>query len=227
MIDTSALTSATTFVLHEFLFLNCKFKTGYQITDGTFDAANAVISIINCSENDSDNLLTRLLRSQGDSSTSLTVYRDSGYQDIDSDTNLSQLVAPTSRCSIPFDMDSPPIMGLVDSTGSKTFTVELTENYTTELTERECWLEVFYFDSASNTYQAVEYGSREFAQASYTALSAGVGLANWTGEPAGSRSVKLSTTVTVNKVGLYKVVVHVGKYEAGKVVHIDPMVNVT
>ena len=61
----------------------------------------------------------------------------------------------------------------------------------------------------------------------YTNPAAGTGLANWTGEPTGSRSVKLTATGTVNQAGLYMVKVFLGNYESGKVLHYDPLVTVT
>ena len=88
------------------------------------------------------------------------------------------------------------------------------------------WLELFYYDSATNTHHKLDTSTREFAKLTYTTLASGTGTGNWTSPPAGSRSVKLEVTVTVNKIGYYYGVVHLGKYEAGKVAHVDPKLEV-
>jgi hypothetical protein len=226
LVDTSKLTISTVYTEQVFKFINCKLKSTYTLTDGTFDAINGLILLDGCSANAGTNILNRRVTFLGDVDTNASVYFDSGYKDLNSN-NLSQIFTPDVSTILGRGIESFPINGIIESTGSKTFTLELVENYTVALTERECYLELYYFDSASNTHHKVDTSTKQFAKSSYTALTAGSGLGNWTAEPSGSRSVKLEVATTVNKIGHYYGVVHLEKYEAGKVLHIDNKFTVT
>jgi len=206
-------------------FRNCKFPTSYSLDDGTINSRNVEIVAYNC-HTAGDTFDNSKVTVAGDTTTSTSAYHDSGYADYDGTTNISGELTPSANCSVVLPIQSFKIGGIATATGSQTFTLEMVENYTSALTAQECWLDLYYLDSATSVVHKVDTSSREFALASYTALSAGTGLANWTGEPAGSRSVKIAVTVTVNQTGLYFGVLNVGKYEAGKVVHVDNKMSV-
>jgi len=222
LVDTSVFSSGASFNDHNVVFTNCKLPPSYVIGDGTMNAPRANVKMVGCSANGSTNYINRHLSYVGETDTSTAIYLIDGYVEFDGDVNLSLELAPTSKCTPIASVFTSNISSIIETTGSKTFTLELVENFTTALTEQELWLELFYYDSASNTHHKLDTSTHQFKQISYTALSAGTGLVSWTNEPSGSRSVKLEVTVTVNKIGHYYGVVHVGKYEAGKVVHVDP-----
>jgi len=210
------------------IFNTCKIWSGYTIGDGTMDATNSIIELNGCSDASSTNYINQSLTAWGEQDTSVTAYLTEGFKSYAEDTNLSLVLSPSSACQPHTGaVFSSKISGLVADTGSITFTVELVENFTSALMENKIWLELYYYDSATNTKHAIDTSSREFQQTTFTALSAGSGLAAWTGEPAGSRSVKLEVTVTVNKVGFYYGIVHLGEYESGKVVHINPTLGIS
>lgn len=227
LVDTSDFSVTADYLYHIFKFVNCKLRGSYTIGDGTMDAPNAEIILEGCSANGSTNYINRRLTNKGSTDTSISVYRSSGYIELAGSVNLSHSLTPSAKCIEHDPIRSSYISGVVESVGSKTFTVELIENFSTPLTQNNLWLELYYYDSATNTHHKLDSSSRQFAQLTYTDLVSGASLPAWTGEPVGSRSVKISVTVTVNKVGLYYGVVSLGAYEIGRIVHIDPLMSVT
>lgn len=156
------------------------------------------------------------------------VYEDAGWSDETGNTtgkSLSHRMEPSSAVTEEFPLEGIPLLTYVDSTGSKTVELELIENFTTALQDDELWMDIYHYDTSGQG--GWELLSSQVVGGGAANLSAGTGLANWTGEPAGARSVKLSETVTVNNVGLLMVRVYLGKYEADKVVHYDPLVGVS
>lgn len=221
LVDTSTFIGAVAQVT----FLNCKFPTSYSLDDGTI--ANRGVEIVaNGCHTAGDTFVNDKANMTGDVSTSTSVYHDSGYTDYDGTTQLSQVLTASADCKPALPLEGFKIGGIVTSTGSTTFTVELVENFTSALTANDAWLELYYYDSATSVTHKLDNSSREHALTSYTNLSAGTGLANWTGEPASSRSVKIAVTVTVNQTGLYYGVINLSKYEAAKVLHVDPKMSV-
>lgn len=206
-------------------FINCDLPSGYTISDGTFGNDGQAVSVINSGA--AGELYNNSRETyRGDLVTSTSCYLTAGYADADGPTNLSINMQPSSVCAIASPMKSFDMVARIETTGTKTFTVQLVEDYTTALTQRECWLEVFCLGSATESLQTLEH-SREVVATSYTNLAAGDGLAAWTGEPAGSRSVEVSVTASVNQAGLYAARLMVSKYEATKSVYYNPQVTVT
>ena len=128
--------------------------------------------------------------------------------------------------SFPFDE-------YLESTGSKTFTVELIDDFETALQDDEVWLEIFYHATSGQIKQSVGT-TRVLPGSTVATLSAGTGTGNWTGEPTSSRSVKLAVTATVNNIGDYSAVVHLGKYEAngadtnpGAALYVAPILTIS
>ncbi len=157
---------------------------------------------------------------QGDVTTDTGVYHDNGLVYTEGNTNVSLKFEPTSHISKrEVALCSVPRTAWISTTGPKTFTTEGIENFTTALDDAEVWQEVFYLGTTSSPEWSLDIGQ---VVGGTTALTAGTGLANWTAEPAGSRSFKLETTVTVNKIGLYQIHWCVAAFESAKVVHIDP-----
>lgn len=161
-----------------------------------------------------------LYQFDGDITTDTSVFRASGLTFTEGTTQATLKFEPASHVSEYEPLCSWPVAtAWINSTGSTTFTTELVENFTSALTLAEVWQEIFYLGTSSSPDWSLDVGQ---SVGSTTALTASGGdLGDWTAEPSGSRDVKLETTVTVNKAGIYQVRYCVGAFESGKVVHFD------
>ena len=210
--------------------INCDHPSGWSWTDSywsnTAGNFNTTLEVYN-TDSGGNLYAVRYESPLGLTTEDTATYHDSGYVDDDGSTNLSMKMEARGSLTEPHSpMEGLPILARIDSTGSKTFTVECVENLTTAVTKRKAWIKVYHLGSATETLWSIA-NDREIVAASYTNLAAGTGLGNWTSPPTGSRSVKLTATATVNQAGLYMVVVCFGDYESGKVFHYDPLVTVT
>ena len=164
----------------------------------------------------------------GAQTTDTSVYHDAGWSDESGSgtgTSLSWKITPGTICKEHQPIRSMPMAVYVGSTGAKTVTVECLEDFTTALQNDEAWLEVDYLDAAGNTGSA--FLSTKVVPGDAPAnLTAGTGLANWTGEGGGARSVKLTAAITIGNIGVLRVVAVLGKYESGKAMWVDPKVTV-
>lgn len=211
----------------EVYFRNCDFHASVTFHDSGFTNDSQFVYIEN-SDDGGQLYQNAVYGFRGDVVTDTGVYYSgtNGYSDADGSVPLSMKMTPDTNVDIASPLQSLDMVARINTTGSKTFTVECVENFTTALTKRECWIEVEYLGSASETLFSMA-DDREFAKASYTDLVAGSGLGDWTAEPAGSRTVKVTATATVNQAGLYRVRLFLAKYEASKVLHYNPAVTVT
>lgn len=209
----------------EIYFIGCELATSYTLSDDVFSTDTQIVELIGCDITGASTrtFLRERNTDRGDVATNETTYHDAGWEDVDGTTRLSHVMTPVTGCAESKALRGFPIMAYVATTGSKTWTVEIVENYTTALQDDECWLELFYLGTTNSTLWTLDNG-RDIEAGSN--LGAGTGLANWTAEPSGSRSVKLTTTATVNKTGTYMARVALGKFESGKVLHYDPLVTV-
>lgn len=226
LVRTARFSTGSTNRRHEVTFDRCDLKLGYTLSDGTMDVEDAIVQAIRCRTSASDNINEKQLWN-GKVDEDTVTYHDNGFVEAITAVGVSQRLAPEIDVEIVNPLESFEIVGILASSGTKTFTIEMVENFTTALTKRECWAEFAYPDSSSTARRTRDTSTKEFAKVSYTNLPAGTGLGNWTGEPAGSRSVKIELTATVNRVGLVKAKVFLGKYEAGKVLQVDPLMGIT
>ena len=207
----------------ELMFDNCLLPSSYTIWDGTWVADIATqITVENCSDNGTDTYVNEYRDLAGGLKYDDAAYYDSGYEEDESSTRLSIVLSPESKVSQSLSVSSSQIGGFFATRGIKTLTLELVENFTSPLNASEIWLELYYYKDNNDALRTLDKSTKEYIKATFTELPAGAGLGNWTGEPAGSRSVKLTTTLSVNHPGLFYGVVRLAKYESGKVVHIDP-----
>lgn len=164
----------------------------------------------------------------GNITTDTGVSHDAGYSAEDGATTgvpLSRKMAPSSICDLEQPLVGLPAGVYIATTGAKTITVECIEDFTTALQNDEAWLEYEYYATAGDTL--LTRGSTRVFPASTTAdLTAGTGLANWTGEGAGTRSVKFTASITINNVGILRARVYLAKYESGKALWVDPKIAV-
>jgi len=208
-------------------FIACKFKVGQVIHDSGFGSDGSFIFIHN-TDSAGNTYVSERYGLRGDIQPDLTTYYNGNnhYIDLDANTHLSHKMTILANTSLGNGLASLDIYGRFTTTGAKTLTIELMENFTTALTKRECWLEVFYLGQANSTLWLLTH-DREFAALSYTPLAAGSGLSDWVIPTAGARSAVVSTTINVQKAGAYKAVLHVANYEAGKLVYYNPKITIT
>lgn len=223
LVDMSSASDATVIVN----FIACDVVSGVAYHDSTFGTDNQFVYVHN-TDNAGATYITDRYGLRGDVTTDTGVYftGTDQYQDADGTTAMSHKMVTASNVDVASALHSLDMYARIDSTGSKTFTVEVVENFTSALTKRECWIEVMYLGGASETLWSMAE-DREFVETSYTNLAAGAGLASWTGEPGGSRSAKVTATATVNQTGVFKVRLMLANYESTKVLYYNPAVTVT
>jgi hypothetical protein len=208
-------------------FIACKFTDGQVIHDSGIGTDGSFIYVHN-SDGLGNTYIVEKYGYRGDITTDIATYYTGADNYIDCDQNkpLSRKMTPSVNLNVGRSLESVEIYGIFNNTGANTLTIELLENFTAALTKRECWLEVFYLGGTSST-KWFAAADREFAALTYTNLAVGSGIGSWILPTAGSRSAKVSTAVNVLKAGMYKAVLHVAKYEAGKQVNYNPKITIT
>lgn len=140
----------------------------------------------------------------------------------------SWLITTTAYCSEHSPFYTPWRYGTLSSTGSKTFSVYIT-NDTADLTDSEIWLEVEYKSEATEAIWALATDQRATITTTAVAQTDDT-TSTWNGSgPSFTYKQKLSVTATVNQTGQYRVRVAVGKTSvAGSAyLYIDPAVTVS
>ena len=227
------------------LFIGCDFS---GITSSTvFNAAGGSLRLINCQMSSltptAPNVMTGLVRIyasavdggstaknyiaehlflNGTVTQDTAIYRDVGWTDEDGSTQLSHKMTPASSIrGSHTPIFGPDLRAYVDSTGSVTFTVYCVHDFTAAPTLDEAWFDVLYLGTADSVGATI--GSSR-TPLSATAIT--TGSEAWTGA-SGKTKGELSKTVTINKTGTYLLRVYLGKYESGKALWYDPLVEVS
>jgi hypothetical protein len=207
----------------ELSFNSCHLPSSYTIWDGVWIADRSTnITVENCSNDGINTYVNEYRDVAGRLQYNDSVYFDTGYEDDEASARLSIVLSPEDHVSQSLVVASSQIGGFFTNRGIKVLTLELVENFTNPLNASEIWLELYYYKDNGDALRTLDKSTKEYIKATFTELPAGVGLGNWIGEPAGSRSVKLVASISVNHPGLFYGVVKLAKYESGKVVHIDP-----
>jgi hypothetical protein len=210
-----------------YTFNNCLL--GATFTPTTAIARSAFFcSLYNCGSSDEPTSLY-LLNDFGSIISTSSIYRTSGAE---IETIAAALLVTTSaRCSEASPVYSPWIYGEVASTGSKTFTVYIT-NDTADFTDAEVWLEVEYLGTAdeANTTLVSDHRTITTTAANQTddTTSVWVGLNN-SGQGLADYMQSLSVTATVGETGQYRarVCVGVASIAGSRYFYIDPKVTVS
>ena len=195
----------------------------------TFNATSGAISssstVSNCGPADAPTYLAA--RSYvGDLLSSTDIYRTGGATV--EGVACSWLITTTSSCSEHTPFYTPWRYGTLSSTGSKTFSVYIT-NDTADLNDNEIWLEVEYKSEATEAIWALATDQRATITTTAAAQTDDT-ASTWNGSgPSYTYKQKLSVTTTVNQVGQYRVRVAIGKTSvAGSAyLYIDPAVAVS
>lgn len=158
--------------------------------------------------------------------SSTAVYRTSGATV--EGVACSWLVTTIAGNSEASPYKSPWIYGLIDSTGSKTFTVYIT-NDTADFTDAEVWLEVEYLATADEAQYTLATDHRASLTATAAAQTDDV-TSTWNGAgPSYTYKQSLAVTATVNETGTYRarVVCGVASVASSRYFYIDPKVTVS
>jgi len=211
-------------------FIACKFKAAQVIQNDGFQNDHQCIYLHNCDLGGGDTFETARYGFRGDVQTDTTVYfgGTDAYVDADGDTPMSHQMIPASNVDIASPLTSLDMFARVDTTGSKTFTVECVEEFTAALTKRECWLEVFYLGTAAGADTLWHMDDdREIVASSYTTFTDTEDSANWTGEPGTNNTIQVTASGTIGQTGVFMCRLHLAKYESAKTFYYNPVVTVT
>lgn len=122
---------------------------------------------------------------------------------------------------------TPWIYGVIDSTGSKTFTLYIS-NDTADFTDAETWLEVEYLGTSNDPNTT--YGSDHRTITTSAVAQTDDTTSTWNGSgPSFTYKQSLAATGTVNETGQYRARVAVGVASIGSArnFYIDPKVTVS
>jgi hypothetical protein len=157
--------------------------------------------------------------------SSTSIYR-SGGATVDG-TAVGWLVTTISTASEGSPFEAPWIYFEVDSTGSKTFDVYIT-NDTADFTDAQAWLEVEYLGTSSEAISSYDDDRRVITTTAANQTDDVTSTWNGSG-PSFTFKQSLSVTATVNVAGLHRarVLVGVASIASSRFFYIDPTVTVS
>lgn len=207
----------------EVTFNNCLTHSSWTPVSGTTQAFTRVM-MTNVGPANAPTYMY-LLTYFGSCVSSSAIYRTGGAT-VEA-TACGWLVTTESRCSEGSPFYTPWIYGTVASTGSKTFTVYIT-NDTGDFTDAEAWLEVESLGTASEAQFDFASDQRTITTTA-TAQTDDTG-STWNGAgPSFTYKQSLAVTATVNVAGLYRarVCVGVASIAGSRYFYVDPKVTVS
>jgi hypothetical protein len=202
-------------------FINCKLGASVTPVSGSSNGPGGVrVDFVNCDDADTNHRFARHMWG-GSIVQESTIVKSSGASD--GTTALSFKAVSNSNAGIAFPLLAAEIFGWIDSTGSKTFTVEIvTDNVT--LNDDEIWLEVEYLGTSGVPMSVI--GNDRRATVLTTAAAQASSSVTWTTTGLGTPTKqKLEVTGTVNEKGPFVARVYLAK--ASTTVYIDPLVTVS
>lgn len=204
-------------------FNNCITAATWIPASGTHIGIGEVV-LYNCGPADAPTYLYQQ-NSRGTLASSASIYRTGGAT-VEGDAT-GWLVITTAACAEGSPFYSQWIYGEVASTGSKTFTVYIT-NDTADFTDAQVWLEVEYLGTAgeANTTLTSDHRVITTTAANQTDDTG----STWNGAgPSFTYKQSLAVTATVNDTGQYRARVCVGlpNITDNRYFYIDPKVTVS
>ena len=179
----------------------------------------------NCGPADAPTYLVYRDPLYGDLVSSSSIYRTGGAT-VEGDA-CSWLITTTANCSEGAPFYTPWIYGTVASTGSKTFTLYIT-NDTADLTDAECWLEVEYLKDADEAQWFLATDQRATITATAAAQTDDT-TSTWNGTgPSFTYKQSLAVTATIGETGQFRARVAVGKASitSASYLYVDPAIFV-
>lgn len=216
-------------------FIRCLLPSSYVINSGTYGGDHQNVFIWSSDDAGVDHVVAkenyRGLVDQDDA-----LFLTSGF-DFEGTDELSMRMAPVTVTDEASPLES--IAFYIDFDGTvntaTTFTVEILDEHATQLTDKNCWLEIYYPGSSSTTlWTRITTRNNDGDNADLgTTLAAGTGTGNWTGTTTGYTSRKVAITTDgsaiphVQKKGLMKAILYVGYFESGKDMLYNPQLVVS
>ena len=227
--DLSGFTQASLFTAganSRMLMSNCKtIASPTYETGGTF-GVQCFAEFYNVASADDPSFVRRYDK-YGSLISSTSIYRSTGAL-IEAEANTGWLITTTAACADQCRFNTPWLYGVVDSTGSKTFTLYIT-NDTADLTDAETWLELEYLATSNSALWTSVTDKRADITATAAAQTDDV-TSTWNGTgPSFTYKQSLAVTATIGETGQYRARVAVAKASiaSGSYFYVDPKVTVT
>ena len=202
-------------------FVNCKFHASTTLVPtGTWLAGAASVSYVNCDSCDTEYKYAHYSREGALTVDTATYASDPATV---AGTSLSWKIVTTASAIESSPFVTPWVSTWIDSTGSKTLSLELVYDSATNLTDREVWAEFEYLGNASYPLGTV-VSTRNANPFTGTGTDLTAGSATWTEAMANDNKDKITTTVTVNGKGLARARLFVAK--ASQTLYVDPQLRV-
>lgn len=222
---TSALVDVSDLAVYLATFHHCLINSGVSLITGTIALAGTKVLMSGCDDTTGNDLYRlEYVDYYGSIVHDDSIYYDSGASD--GTTNISwKFVTTANATEFSEPLISPPIVVWVDSTGSKTFTVQINWDSATNVQNDEIWLEVEYLEASADTDSA--FANDGMADIFATPADQATNAESWTGTGGftNENQQALAVTATVNRVGPVICRVHMGK--PSTTIYVDPKVTVT
>jgi hypothetical protein len=204
-------------------FNNCITAATWSPSAGTHNGIGEVV-LYNCGPADAPTYLFQQ-NSRGTLASSDSIYRTGGAT-VEGDAT-GWLITTTAACDEGSPFQSQWIYGEVSSTGSKTFTVYIT-NDTADFTDAQVWLELEYLGTADEANTTLASDHRVITTTAANQTDDTTSTWNGTG-PSFTYKQSLAVTATVNETGQYRARVCVGlaSIAGSRYFYIDPKVTVS
>ncbi len=163
---------------------------------------------------------------EGVAVSATAIYRTGGAT-VEGDA-CAWLITTTASCAEGAPFYTPWIYGTVASTGSKTFTLYIT-NDTADFTDAEVWLEVEYLKDADEALWTLATDQRATITATAAAQTDDT-TSSWNGTgPSFTYKQSLAVTATIGETGQYRarVAVGVASIAGSRYMYCDPRIFVT
>lgn len=202
-------------------FANCKLHSTPALQPASWTGnSNGSVTYVNCDSGDTTYKFN-YYTVEGALTTNIATYANDGAT-VDGNLASWQIVT-TAGCDEDSPFYTPWVSTWIDSTGSKTLSLELVYDSASNLDDREVWAEFEYLGDASFTLGTI-VSSRNTDPFTGTGTDLTAGAATWTETLTNDNKDKIATTVTVNQKGLARARLIVGK--ASQTLYLDPQLRV-
>ena len=205
-------------------FHHCLLHASVALTTGTIAIAGTKVLMSGCDDTTGNDLYrSEYVDYYGSKVHDDAIFVTTGGAS-DGTTPISwKIVTTANAAEFSEPLISPLIVVWVDSTGSKTFTVQCLWDSVTDIQNDEIWLEVEYLEASADTDSA--FANDGLADILATPADQTTNSTAWTESLTNDNEFALAVTVTVNRVGPAICRVHMGK--PSTTVYVDPLVTVT
>jgi hypothetical protein len=203
-------------------FSDCKLHATPSLTppDAWTTPGSGQITWINCDSGDTEYKFNRYTREGALTVDTATYASDPATV---AGTSVSWKIVTTSESDEDSPFVTPWVSTWIDSTGSKTLSLELVYDSASNLDDREVWAEIEYQGTAAFPISTV-YSSRNANPFTGVGADLTAGSATWTEAMANDNKDKITVTVDVNGKGLARARLFVGV--ASQTLYVDPQLRV-